>query len=442
MYCGSCIHDNTLATALMELGHDVAMVPLYTPIRTDEPPVATERIFYGAVNVYLQQALRLFRRTPRVLDRVLDSSAMLGFASRMAGATDAAALGPLTLSVLRGEEGRQRKELARLTDWLTEFRPDVVQLGNGLLIGMAREIHRATGAPVVSGLTGEDLFVDGLPEPHRGAVLTELRHRAAELAGFLAPSRYYAERMRDLLEVPAERIHVVPLGVNLEHFAAPTTGQTASTNAVSTGRAAGNTSPAAAGEPVTIGYLARICPEKGLHLLVDAFIELARQPGAESARLEVGGWVAKRERPYLQRLEQRVRKAGLAERAVFHGELDGPAKRDFLRRVDLLSVPTTYREPKGLFVIEALAHGVPVVQPAHGAFPELLEATGGGLLVDPDSTTALGTGLLELIRDPERRRELGRRGRQAVERDFGSRNMAQRTAAVYQRITDQERADP
>jgi glycosyltransferase involved in cell wall biosynthesis len=433
MYCGSCIHDNTLATALLELGHDVAMVPLYTPIRTDEPPVATEKIFYGAVNVYLQQALRLFRRTPRLLDRILDSGAMLGLASRMAGASDAASLGPLTLSVLRGEEGRQRKELERLTVWLSEFQPDLVQLGNGLLIGMAREIHRATGAPVVSGLTGEDLFVDGLPEPHRGEVMAELRLRAAELAGFLAPSRYYAERMSELLDVPAERIHVVPLGVNLRHFDAPIErGSGASTHAEGTN---------AGGEPVTIGYLARICPEKGLHLLIDAFIELAGRPGGESARLEVGGWVAKRERAYLERLEARVREAGLAGRAVFHGELDGPAKRALLRRVDLLSVPTTYREPKGLYVLEALAHGVPVVQPAHGAFPELIEATGGGLLVGPESVNALAAGLLELIGDPERRRELGRRGRAAVERAFHSRHMAERTAAVYQRIVKQGRAD-
>ena len=415
MYCGSCIHDNTLATALMGLGHDVAMLPLYTPIRTDEPPLATEGIFYGAVNVYLQQALRPFRRTPRFLDKLFDSGAMLGLASRMAGASDAASLGPLTLSVLRGEEGRQRKELERLTEWLTEFRPDVVQLGNGLLIGLARQIHRATGAPVVSGLTGEDLFVDFLPEPHRGEVVTELRRRAADLAGFVAPSRYYAERMTELLAVPAERIHVVPLGVNLEHFDAP---------------------PRTASEgPVTIGYLARICPEKGLHLLIDAFLELATRPGGEEARLEVGGWVAKGQRGYLQRLEKRVQKAGLAERVVFHGELDGAAKRALLRRVDLLSVPTTYREPKGLFVLEALVHGVPVLQPAHGAFPELIEATGGGLLFEPESVEALTAGLMELIGDPARRRELGRRGRLAVEERFDSRTMAERTAAVYERVT-------
>ena len=441
MYCGSCIHDNTLATALMELGHEVAMVPLYMPIRTDEPPVATEQIFYGAVNVYLQQALRLFRRTPRVLDRILDSGAMLGLASRLAGATDAASLGPLTLSVLRGEEGRQRKELARLTAWLAEFRPDVVQLGNGLLIGMAREIHQTTGAPVVSGLTGEDLFVDGLPEPHRGEVVAELRRRAAELAGFLAPSRYYADRMRELLEVSPEAIHVVPLGINLRHFAVPAVGAPLATDSGLTDTGSAGTGSTGADGPITIGYLARICPEKGLHLLVDAFIELAGQAGADGVRLEVGGWVAKRERPYLRRLERRVRRAGLAQRAIFHGELDGAAKRDLLRRIDLLSVPTTYREPKGLFVIEALAHGVPVVQPAHGAFPELLEATGGGLLVEPESTAALVAGLLELIRDPERRRQLGRRGRQAVENDFNSRRMAESTAAVYRRIIHKERAD-
>ncbi|MFQ5349494.1 MAG: glycosyltransferase family 4 protein [Thermoanaerobaculia bacterium] len=442
MYCGSCIHDNTLATALVELGHDVAMLPLYTPIRTDEPSVASEGIFYGAANVYLQQALRLarerqigakleqalrlFRRTPRALDRLFDSGAMLGLVSRLAGASDAASLGPLTLSMLRGEEGRQRKELARLSAWLAEFRPDVVQLGNGMLIGLAREIHRATGAPVVSGLTGEDLFVDGLPEPYRGEVVAELRRRAAELAGFVAPSRYYADRMRELLAVPTVRIHVVPLGVNLEHFAVPAAA------------AAGRADPNA---PVTVGYLARICPEKGLHLLVDAFIDLAEEPGAEDVRLEVGGWVGKRDRPYLGRLERRVRRAGLGERAIFHGELDGDAKRDLLRRIDLFSVPTTYRESKGLFVLEALAHGVPVVQPAHGAFPELIAATTGGLLVEPDSTEALTTGLLELIRDPERRRRLGRLGRDAVERQFDSRTMAERTAAVYRNIVTSTRTE-
>ena len=431
MYCGSCIHDNTLATALMGLGHDVAMVPLYTPIRTDEPPVATEGIFYGAVNVYLQQAAKLFRRTPRLLDRLFDSGAMLALASRMAGASDAASLGPLTLSVLRGEDGRQRKELDRLTAWLAEFRPDVVQLGNGLLIGLARQIRRATGAPVVSGLTGEDLFVDFLPEPHRGEVVAELRRRAADVAGFVAPSRYYAERMTELLEVPAQRIHVVPLGVNLEHFEAPD-GDAHAADAA-TGPAA--SSAPRTGTPVTIGYLARICPEKGLHLLVDAFLELAGRPGGEGARLEVGGWVAKGQRGYLRRLEKRVEKAGLAERVVFHGELDGADKRALLRRIDLLSVPTTYREPKGLFVLEALAHGVPVVQPAHGAFPELIEATGGGLLVEPESVAALTAGLMELIGDPERRRELGRAGRLAVEERFDSRAMAERTAAVYERIT-------
>jgi glycosyltransferase involved in cell wall biosynthesis len=431
MYCGSCIHDNTLAAALIDLGHEVAMVPLYTPIRTDEPPVAMEPIFYGAVNVYLQQAMRLFRRTPRLVDRVLDSGAALRLASRMAGATDAASLGPLTLSVLRGEEGRQRKELERLTEWLAEYRPDVVQLGNGLLVGLAREIHRATGAPIVSGLTGEDLFVDGLPEPHRGQVVSELRRQAAELAGFIAPSSYYADRMAEMLAVPAEKIHVVPLGVNLGLFEMPATSENGTATALRSDTDG----------PLTLGYLARICPEKGLHLLVDAFLELATEAGAEGLRLEVGGWVAKRERPYLAGLERRVLRAGLADRAVFHGELDGPAKRAFLRRIDLLSVPTTYREPKGLFVLEALAHGVPVVQPDHGAFPELLEATGGGMLVEPRSAAALTAALRQLIRNPERRRELGRRGRQAVENSFDSRRMAERTVAVYRRIVDEENAD-
>ncbi len=417
MYCGSCIHDNTLAAALMELGHEVALVPLYTPIRTDEPPVAMDGIFYGAVNVYLQQAVRLFSRTPRWLDRLFDSEVMLGMASRLAGSTDAASLGPLTLSVLRGEEGRQQKELGRLTAWLGAFRPDIVQLGNGLLIGLAAEIGRATGAPVLSGLTGEDLFLAGLPEPHRGEVVTELRRRAAGLDGFVAPSRHYAERMRELLELPTERFHVVPLGVDLRHL----------------GAAAADGEPDRdEGGPVTIGYLARACPEKGLHLLIEAFELLAEKAGADRVRLEVGGWISKRDRRYVAELAERAGR--LASETVFHGELDPEAKRRLLAGIDILSVPATYEEPKGLYVLEALAHGVPVVQPDHGAFPELIAATGGGLLVPPGSPEALAAALGELVEDPRRRRELGRRGRRAVERDLHSRRMAERTAAVYERV--------
>src|SRR5881394_1663230 len=72
MYCGSCMRDNALAAALKRLGHDVTLIPLYTPLKTDAPSVSGKRVFFGGVNIYLQHASKLFRRTPRFLDWVFD----------------------------------------------------------------------------------------------------------------------------------------------------------------------------------------------------------------------------------------------------------------------------------------------------------------------------------------------------------------------------------
>lgn len=433
MYCGSCLHDNTVAAALQAAGHEVALLPLYTPIRTDEPDVSLPRVFYGAVNVYLQQKSALFRHTPRFLDRLLDRRALLDQVGRFAGSTDAADLGELTLSVLRGEDGRQSKELARLIDWLADFRPEVVHLANALFVGMAGPIRRALGVPVACGLTGEDLFLDGLEEPWKSEVLAELRRRAADADGFVAPSLYYARHMAPVLGVPRERIHVVPLGIRLESLAPPEAAspQTAPPEPA---RRWSDGGP----EPFTVGYLARQCPEKGLHHLVEAFEILTAGWPADRPppRLAVAGWIGARDAAWVDELRQRLADAGLADRAEMGGEVDLEGKRAFLARLDVLSVPAVYEEPKGLFVLEALAAGVPVVEPRHGAFPELIQATRAGLLVEPGSPQALAAGLRRLADDPAVARELGRRGREAVIAHHHAQGMAEQTLAVYRRLVE------
>jgi glycosyltransferase involved in cell wall biosynthesis len=412
MYCGTCIHDNTLAAALQRSGHEVALLPLYTPLRTDEENVSLRQVFYGAVNVYLQQKSAVFRHTPRALARLLDRPAVLDWVSRFAASTDAAELGALTLSVLRAEDGRQRSELDRLTEWLREFDPDVVQIANSMLLGIATDIKRRIGAPIVCGLTGEDIFLDELPQPYRSQVADELRRRAREADAFVATSRYYADAMVDFLRVPAERVHVVHLGINLDSI---------------------GIEPHRPTEParLTIGYMARICPEKGLHLLLEAFRRIAESRPELPVAVRAAGYVGGRDREYFEAQRRRVRDWGLADRVELLGEVDLAGKRELLMSSDVVSVPTTYREPKGLFVLEALAHGVPVVQPDHGAFPELVERTGGGILVAPDSPDDLAAGLLTLLDDPARRRELGRRGREAVRTHFNSDAMTTRTLEVY-----------
>src|SRR5271169_2978823 len=120
MFCGSCMRDNTLVSALHRLGHDALLLPTYTPIRTDEVDVSQKRVFFGGINVYLQQKLGVFRHTPWFLDRLLDAPGLLRWVSRFAVRTRAEDLGDLTVSMLEGEHGRQRKEVNKLVNWLAD----------------------------------------------------------------------------------------------------------------------------------------------------------------------------------------------------------------------------------------------------------------------------------------------------------------------------------
>ncbi|MFQ5527175.1 MAG: glycosyltransferase family 4 protein [Thermoanaerobaculia bacterium] len=418
MYCGSCIHDNAVAAELQRMGLEVTLLPTYTPIRTDEKNVSSDRVFYGAVGVYLEQKSAFFRRRHRAIDWLLNRPFLLNLAAKLSGSTDARELGDLTLGVLQGESGTARKELEELVGWLRdEFKPDVVQITNSMFLGLVGELKRELGVPVVVAVQGEDLFIDDLPEAHRKRVVAEMRARSGDPDVFLAPSKAYAETMAELLAVGRDKIVVVPLGIRLDGHREPVAARTP-------------------GEPPAIGYLARICPEKGLHLLVDAFLELATEPGREDLRLRVAGYLGPKDRLYYLDLERKIASAGLIGRYDFLGEIDRGTKISFLRSIDLFSVPTVYREAKGISILEAMANGVPVVQPAHGSFPEMIAATGGGALVEPLSVDALAAGLAELLDSPKERRRLGEAGRAAVLERFGEKPMAEATAALYRSLHD------
>lgn len=425
MYCGSCIHDNTVAAALQKMGHEVALLPTYTPMRTDEENVSSDHIFYGAINVYLEQKSAFFRGKHRAIHWLLNRRGLLNFAARFSGSTDARELGELSLGVLQGEAGPSQKELDELVTWLKDsFQPDLVHITNSLFLGLVRRLKAELRVPVIVAVQGEDLFIDELPESYRDRVIEEMRQRAQEVDAFLAPCEDYAGRMAELLAVPKDKMQVIPLGIHVA-------GHDARLEDNGTSELAESGEPA---ERAAIGYLARIAPEKGLHVLVDAFTILAEKPEFQDLQLRVAGYLGAKDRPYYLALERKLADAGLIGRYDFLGEVDRPAKISFLRSLTVFSVPTVYREAKGLFVLEALANGVPVVQPNHGSFPELLEATGGGILVEPDSPEALADGLAELLHDPGICKQLGRRGRASVLQNFDDVTMAKRTAEFYERI--------
>jgi glycosyltransferase involved in cell wall biosynthesis len=447
MYCGSCLRDNALAIELMARGHDVTLVPVYTPTLTDDKNVSRPEVLFGGISVYLQQHVSMFRTLPRVFDRLWDSPWVIGTFAGRGISPDAKFLGEMTISSLQGESGVLRREFDKLVEWTKdEPVPDVINLPNSLLIAMAAPLKRALKRPVCVTLQGDELFIDGLVPPYREQALTLIRRQVREVDTFIAVSDYCARFMTTYLEIPSDRIAVVPLGISMDGYGPP--------NHLRQGYG-GPPKPSAKAEggpyvhgshlhaphvhgpqaPFRVGYLARIAPEKGLRLLAEGYVRLRQRMSGAPARLDVAGYMAPDQRAYLEGARAVLAKAGLQDEMTYRGEVDWAGKRAFLSELDVLSVPATYDEPKGLFLLEALASGVPVVQPRRGAFIEVVERTGGGMLVAPDDPDALAAGLHALWADGALRERLGRTAYEGVRQHYTIAHSADRLIAAYESLT-------
>ncbi len=412
MYCGSCMRDNAVAAELKRLGHDVTLLPFYTPTVTDEDNVSRqEQVFFGGISVYLEQHVPWFRTAPRFLDRLIDAPKVIKAFTSGSISVDAKQLGALTVSTLQGLDGHQRKEIEKLIEWLKdEPRPDVVNIPYTLLICLARPIKQALNCPIVMTLQGEDLFLDAMAEPYRSEAMALVRKQIPDVDMFVAVSGYYARYMRDYLQIPESKIRVATLGVNTADLTVST-------------RTRGN--------PFTVGYFARIAPEKGLHNLAEAYRILRKEKGLPPSRLLVAGYLVPEHKPYLEKIADDLRAAGLGDEFVYRGTVDRAKKVQFFHDIDVLSVPSPYREPKGLYLLEAMACGVPVVQPNFGAFPEMIERTGGGLLTRSESGRDVAEGLYHVWNDPAGAAAMGRRGAEGVRTHYTVTQMAENVLKVY-----------
>ena len=414
MYCGSCLRDNALATELKARGHDVTLLPIYTPTLTDEPNVSYDKVFFGGISVYLEQYLPLFRKSPKWLDGIWDSKPLLSFASRRSISTSPKMLGEMTVSMLKGENGFQQKEIAKMLDWLkVEDKPDVISLPYSLLLGLAKPLREALGKPIVCTLQGEDLFLEGLQEPYRSEAKNLISEHLKHIDAFISVSQYYAEFMPGYLGVPAEKIRVVPLGINLEGYDKKERDRS---------------------EPFTIGFFARVAPEKGLHVLADAYRRLRKSGRLQNARLRAAGYLAPEHRTYLSEIQEAMDQANLGSEFNYEGVLDREQKIAFLQTINVLSVPATYNEPKGIFLLEAMACGVPLVQPRRGAFTEIVEKAGSGLLVEPDNLDALAEGLLTLASRPDLAESFGQSGFEKVREHYSVASMADSALEAYRSV--------
>jgi len=410
-YCQNCLRDGQMVRALRRRGHDVIVVPLYLPILLDSEGLYDgQRVFFGGVNVFLQQSLGMFRNTPRWLDKIFDSAWMLRQAASREGSTRAADLGPMTYSMLQGRDGRQRKELDRLLEWLrSEPRPDVVHISNALLLGLAGEIKKALGAPIVCSLQDEDTFIDAMGPYWRERCWKIISEKARDVDVFVAVSQWYGDKMAARALIPRERIRTVHLGIEWESVEPATMDF----------------------DPPVLGYLSRINHSQGFSALVDAFIELKRDPALKTLRLRATGGVTSGDQDYVKAMLEKLSAAGVVDDVEIVEDFGKAARQAFMRTISVLSCPASDGEAFGLFIIEAGACGVPVVQPDAGAFREVVELTGGGYIYDAADKTALVENLRRLLLNPDEARALGQRARGVVLDRFTSDAMAEKMCAIF-----------
>ena len=405
-YCGACMRDNALARELIARGHETHLVPMYLPLQLDEERVdEVTPVFFGGINVYLQQKYGIFRVMPRWMDRLFNGKGLLRAVAKRSHLTSAKEQGEMTCLMLRLEESNLGKEVDKLVEWLErDGRPDVVVLSNALLAGLICELKKRLQVPVVCTFQGEDSFLDGLPDPWSGEAWKEMAKRVADADALIAPSAYYATVMEKRLGLERGAIEVIPNGINLAGYEMAKEG----------GR---------------IGYLARMCHAKGLGLLVDAFIHL----NDPSLRLAVAGTMGGGDGVYVAGLQKKLKKAGLEDCVEWLPNLDRDEKAEFLQSLSVFSVPVTYPEAFGLYLIEAMACGVPVVMPNASAFPEIVEEAGCGILVEPNSSKDLARGIREMLGNPDRR-QMGEKGRRAVEDRYHVGAMAAEFENVFGKV--------
>jgi glycosyltransferase involved in cell wall biosynthesis len=423
MFCGNCFRDNALVATLRQKGHSVLMVPLYLPLTLDEEDQTDGLpVFFNGINVYLEQKSAFFREAPAWLHNLFAAPALLKLAAGQAAKTRAADLGDITLSMMRGEEGNQARELEQLIAFLkTQSKPDIICLSNALLAGMARRLKVELGVPIACVLQGEDSFLDGLPDSFRDLAWRTLAERCRDVDLFIPPTNYFASLMRERLGLPADRMRVIYNGINLDGY-----------------EKNGAANP---GAP-TLGYFARMCREKGLDTLVEAFILLKERNTVKNLKLKVGGGCGPSDLAFVHALRERLKAKVFHDDVEFHPNVDRAGKQEFFRSLSVFSVPALYGEAFGLYVIEALASGVPVVQPRHAAFPELVEVSGGGVVCEPRNPKALADALEKLLQNPEQARSLGEAGRKAVEEKFNAGRMADETLKAFQEFTTARKAAP
>ncbi len=413
-YCQNCLRDSELIRTLRALGNEVTLVPLYLPLSADAPEIARDTpVFFGAINIYLKQVMPLYRKAPQWLERLLNSPTMLKWAAKKSGSTNAPGLEELTLSTLRGENGYQASELDHLISWLKQVeKPHVIHLSNALLLGLAHRLKNEVKVPLVCSLEDENVWIDPMSQGYRRQIWQLMAEQAKDVDAFVAASHYYADFMKKQLGLADDKLFVVHTGINHDGY-----------------------EPAPLiFSPPTIGYLCRLAEFFGLRILVDAFIILKNERSFSNLKLRLTGGFTAADSKFIKSIVKKLKKEKVLKDVDFVKDFSPAKRKEFLKSLSVLSVPVVKGEALGSYLIEALAAGVPVVQPLLGGYPELINLTQGGILFTPNDSHHLAKALASLLTDPAQARNLAAKGREAIFEKFSMQKMADQMMQIYRTV--------
>lgn len=413
-YCGNCLRDSKFVEGLRASEHTVVKLPMYLPLFSNEHDLSKEiPVFYGAISIYMKQLFPAFRKAPKWVDRMLNSKPMLRLASRFAGSTRAKGLEEMTVSMLLGEEGQQKDELKRMVDWIVDnCDPDVIHLSNALLLGLAHELNVRMNVPVICSLQDEDVWVDVMKPEIRDEVWKLMATKSEHVAAFISVSDYYAKEMQPKLNLPDSKIKSVHIGLYPEDYEFKLPSE----------------------KKRSIGYVSRLCEENGLDILVDAFIDLKKNKEFNDVQLILTGGSTGDDKRFLKNIRRKIKKNGLADQVEFHDDFEEEGLQEYLKKVSMISVPVRNGEAFGIYLLEAMSSGIPVIQPALGAFPEIVELGGGGVIYEPNTAEKLSETLAEMLSDPKKLDKLARDGRAGVEKHFHVDGQVKRMVQIYSEV--------
>jgi len=413
-YCGNCLRDDKFYLAMKKQGHQVTKLPMYLPLFSDEHDLNEIPVFYGAISIYLKQLYPIFQKAPAWVDKLLNSKPMLKLAASMAGSTSAKGLEEMTISMLMGEEGKQKEELHRMVSWMAEhLHPDVLHLSNALLLGLAPKLREVfPDAVIVCSLQDEDVWVDAMNDSFRNKIWKLMSEKAEAVDGFIAVSDFYAKVSLEKMDIPESKVFINHLGVEPSEYQVKAFEE----------------------KQRNIGYISRMCEANGFDIMIDAFILLKQDKEFEDVQLILTGGSTGDDKGILNETEKKLKNAKLWNDVEFHEDFDGSGRHNFFSKVQMISVPVRNGEAFGLYLLESMASAVPVVQPKLGAFPEIVDKSKGGIIYGHNSKENLCDALKILLRDQNQLKQLSLDCRIGVENEFNIVNQTQSLLNIYNQL--------